>query len=105
MMFTEDSDPSLEECERVVHALKGLLASDGWKVYRDTIEKQQTTRFNQILLIPLPNLDAALEQEYTKGEVAGMRTAIMLPETLLQSTQDLLQQLQADRQNAEGAEK
>lgn len=74
---------TLEEAQRISHAMKELVASDGWKYYCSLVMQQQKTRLDHYLLVPLATLDSALEQEFSKGEIAGMRTAIAMPENII----------------------
>lgn len=92
-----NDEASLEENERFVSAMKGLLASDGWKVYCDVIEKQQVVRFDGIILNPLASMDQVLEQEYKKGEIAGLRMCLQLPQTLLSVAEEALRQQREQR--------
>lgn len=85
--------PSTEVLDALVTGLRHLLASEGWKVYCGVVEKQQTARLDGIVLTPLPGLDAALEQEYKKGEIAGMRMALQLPQALLDDAEESLKHL------------
>lgn len=94
---TLNDEANLEENERFVAVMKGLLASEGWKVYCDVIEKQQVVRFDGIILSPLASMDQVLEQEYKKGEVAGLRMCLRLPQALLEAAEENLRQQRATR--------
>lgn len=100
-------EPNLENCEVLIRAFQELVESAPWKVYCSIVEKQQVVRLDSIVLTPLQSLDAALEQEYAKGEIAGMRTAVQLPSTMLATLLDQLPTLreERDRQESEGEPK
>lgn len=53
--------------------LENLLEEPGWKWLTSLIEEQATLRTASIILSPLASMDAALEQEFQKGEISGMR--------------------------------
>ena len=65
--------------------MKDMLASEGWKTYYAIVSSQQRTRFDQVVLQPLPCTDAVYSQEYMKGEINGLRTAVTLPGALIDS--------------------
>lgn len=73
-----ESYGSLSARERA-RALKALLESVGWGIVREVIAQQVHDRVQQLLLSPLESLDAALAQEYAKGEVAGLQ---LVPATI-----------------------
>ena len=91
---------TIESGEAIIMALKQLVDSEGWAIYRSIVEKQQVVRFDGIILNPLAGIDAAFGQEYMKGEIAGMRTALSMPqamyETLTEQVRDLRQQRAAE---------
>lgn len=71
-------------------ALQSLVDSPGWKKYISIVEEQVAVRTNKIILQPLLTHDAVLEQEFSKGEVAALRTVASLPETVLKELTDWL---------------
>lgn len=96
--FLATGEVTLESGEEIAHALKGLVDSEGWKIYRSIVERQQTVRFDAIVLNPLQGMDQALEQEYRKGEIQGMRLAVTLPESLSEAINQQLRQLRKQRE-------
>lgn len=66
-----------------IRELKELIASPVWKKYSDLIESQVEGRINTFILSPLATLDGALEQEYAKGEIAGMRLSLGIIPSLI----------------------
>lgn len=97
-IFDSDQTLNIERADQAVVALRQLLASEGWKAYIAIVEKQQIARLDAILLTPLQGVDAAFEQEYKKGEIAGMRTAISLPETMVETLTEALAEARSQRE-------
>lgn len=87
---------SSEKRADLKHALKQLLASEGWKQYIGVITSQQRQRFDQVVLQPLPGADAVYAQEYMKGEIQGLRMAASMPQAIIEAIEweDHLQKLQ-----------
>jgi hypothetical protein len=92
---------TIESGEVIVHQLKSLLDSEAWKMYRNIVERQQVSRFDRVILNPLPNMDAVLEQEYMKGEIQGLRMALMLPQAILDDTTEQVRHLREQREAGE----
>jgi len=64
-------------------ALEGLVKSPGWGLLRKVAEEQVRLRERHILLKPLTGLDGVPAQEFEKGEVAGLRLLLTLPENMI----------------------
>ena len=71
----------LSETASDVASWRGLLDHPGWKRYKDIIEQQVRLRHATICLTPLESFGKSLEQEFMKGEAAGLGLALALPET------------------------
>lgn len=96
--FITTGETGIEGGESLLHGLKQLVDSDGWKLYRSIVEKQQTARFDSIVLQPIPTIDAALEQEYRKGEIQGMRLALTLPAALIENLTEAVKSAREQRE-------
>jgi len=75
-------------------ALEALLASRGWSILSGILNSQVQTRCDAIILTPLEKRVAVFQQEYAKGEVAGIKLAVNLPQMLLDATlEDIAQEV------------
>lgn len=71
--------------------LSGLRALQGHKGFQELLKIAQIqvdNRTQQIFLNPLKSLDAALEQEYSKGEVAGIKLFMEMTKIRIQDLED-----------------
>jgi len=71
----------LSEAASTVATWRGLMDTPAWKNYRAIIEEQVRLRHATICLTPLSSFGKSLEQEFMKGEAAGLGLALALPET------------------------
>lgn len=86
----EQPDPRAEQKEVATNTKKliqNLIDSPGWKALKMIVEMQVKERQDRIILSP--TIDA-LGQEFMKGECAGMRTLLALPERMLADATDTL---------------
>ena len=67
---------------RLKRQMEEMMATDGWKTLVETASKQCVNRQNEILLKPT---EKPYEQEYLKGEIAGIRTLVDIPKVLVES--------------------
>jgi len=75
---------------------KELIESDGWKRLVEIADEQIAGRVNEIVLKPMTDL---AHQEFAKGEVAGIKLFIAIPET-----QKTMFEAQFDRETDEEEE-
>lgn len=71
-----------------IRELKDLIASPGWQKYSGLMDEQQKGRVDQLVLSPLPSMDAVLGSEYAKGEIAGIRLCLELIPTFIEQLED-----------------
>lgn len=72
-----------------------LLATKGWSILCEILNDQIVARTNKVMLLPLgdPNGNLSVEQqEFMKGEVAGIRTMLQLPQDLLATADAIVEQ-------------
>lgn len=81
-----ERESELAELRTKVRSIQEILDSAIWKQYSSMVAEQVTGRTNQLILTPLASLDGALEQEYAKGEIAGMRFALAILPQLVDDT-------------------
>ena len=62
---------------------RDLTNSPGWKALMEIAEGQRIVRSNKIILTPC-SMDRVSEQEFEKGEVAGILLFINMPETAIE---------------------
>lgn len=99
MDFSQEfEDWSREKLIEARHQLNQLVASPGWQLYSLLGGQQIRARTDGIILQPLQGMDAALAQEYAKGEVAGIRLATHLAETMIEAITSTLKDMEV--QNA-----
>lgn len=63
-------------------AYEELQAFPAWQILKAQLEKQVQIRTERVMLTPLKALDSAMEQEFEKGEVAGIRLVLALPQQM-----------------------
>ena len=73
--------------------MRKLLKSEGWARLREYAEAQIQTRRDDIELKPLEAMDQVLAEQFTKGEIAGIRHFVMMPENVVESLEAELEQL------------
>ena len=96
MNADSDFEERLAEARQQNMALGALLESKGWSMLCVLLQDQITQRTNKVMLLPLgePEGNATLaQQEFMKGEVAGIRTMLNLPATLLSNAAAMVESL------------
>ena len=76
--------------------LKILLASEGWRLYKELIEEQLKS-LELVLREPAGSIDGAMKKEHSSGVVYGLRSALDIPEQELETAEDTLT-LELERQ-------
>lgn len=72
-----------EKLQEALRELSSLVKSPGWDRLLSFAEEQTRVRMDSLVHQPLLKWDDALEQEYRKGEIAGMQLMLELPAILL----------------------
>lgn len=70
--------------------LRNLVKLKAWDRLAKTAKAQVETRTNKVMLNACEGLDATLEQEFEKGECAGIRLFMELPEVRIDEIENLL---------------
>lgn len=89
-MKTEEMEALRDEVAALrenMRELKDMVASRAWKQYSDLIAAQIAGRVDQIILTPLVGHDAVFEQEFAKGELAGMKFCMAILATVIENTE------------------
>lgn len=97
--WLEDDD--VIQAPDILAQLQALEQSPGWKLISNILDKQVQMRLNAIVSQPLKSLDAALEQEYAKGEAEQLITLRGLPTVLIEELQQTVQEMQASARRAD----
>lgn len=66
---------ALREAQEERSRLLSLLNNAGWRWYEGILDTQIEARRNNYELRPLETMDEVLAEQFTKGEIAGFRTA------------------------------
>lgn len=75
--------------------MSNLLKSPGWAHLVERLEGQTKVRMGNVVHTPCKNMEAVFEQEYEKGEIAGMYTAMRLPEVLTETLKEDIVKMEA----------
>jgi len=79
----EDEKISLDRAVNDRNALQTMLEGRGWQVLMGIAEGQIGTRTNSIILRPLHETAAIYEQEFSKGEIAGIKLFQNMPQNAI----------------------
>lgn len=92
--MTEEEDQALveeyRECKALVEGLEPLVASEGWKLLRELLEKQIRVRQGGNVPEPSRDFGAVFEREFRNGEVAALLMVAALPEQVLAQSKQLV---------------
>jgi len=90
---TRDGDGSIQEARKQLRearetkeGLQSLLVNEAWSAYSTFLKDQIKIRRDQIELAPPTGIDGMVIQQFTRGEVAGLRLA---DEFIQQQTDEL----------------
>lgn len=72
-----------EKLREAQRELSNLANSPGWAKLREGALSQIEGRIESLILSSLKGMDEVLEQEYRKGEIAGLKLFLELPAILL----------------------
>ncbi len=86
----DEDDTRAIEARRAKNLFKPLVGSEGWGELCSVLMKQIEMRRQKFELVPLKSLDATLEQEFVKGEIAMAHMVIQLPASILEDAQAVL---------------
>lgn len=73
--------------------MAALIEHRGWKKLMEYADQQIRGRTDEVILTPCKGMDAAMEQEFSKGEIAGIRLFCTFPEAV---AGDLREQLKKE---------
>lgn len=89
------------ELQEEASRLTSLISHPGWKYLQDVLAAQVETRDQQIRRTPLKSMDEALEQEYKKGEAAGIDFAASFALVRLNAIKEQLDEMLKSKEGNE----
>jgi hypothetical protein len=81
---------------------RGLIKHEAWTKIEEMLKEQQAGRIQKVMLNPLETQDAALEQEFMKGEYAAFGLILELPYTLVDNLETELRKRKVEADDVEG---
>jgi hypothetical protein len=99
------SDPKADlrhDIAETVNDLKTMIASYAWAKYSALLTEQVTGRIDGMILTPLASLDETLGQEYAKGEAAGLKLALAIVPSLIESMEQDIAAIDRRMENGNG---
>lgn len=78
-----------------------LLRGQGWDILMRVLENQIGHLTNQVLLTPLTSMDGALEQEFNKGHLMGLRAFAKVPQQIIEDAEAIIATITPDEEDAE----
>ena len=100
-MEDSNNDQLEEAAPSQLAALRQLLKSPGWELLVKHAQAQIQTRTDTVILTPLESTGKVTQQEFQKGEIAGMRLLIALPESLIETVKAILDKQQRENDESE----
>lgn len=95
-----EADRELRELQEELSRLKALVLTPGFKYFMEVLATQVENRKQQIILTPLKKMDEVLEQEYQKGEVAGIALSMNFVEIRVKNIEDEILEILKETQDA-----
>lgn len=72
---------------------QNLVKSPGWEQLAKYVQDQIDQRRNQLELTPHTELGGVLMDQYLKGEIAGLRLFLSIPDTVIQESKAIIDAL------------
>ena len=91
----KEIDEEYKDAARVLEHVKPLMEMEGWKILATALENQRNFREKQLLNVEaLDSVGGVLKMEGLKGEVRGLRLALLLAPSLVEMAEDALKELE-----------
>lgn len=84
MSQIDDDEMDAQSSRDAIRALKELQDSPGWRILCRIAHAQVQARTDAVMLSPRGEMKTEWDHEFKKGEVAGMRFLLAIPETELE---------------------
>ncbi|MBK8123871.1 MAG: hypothetical protein IPK54_10040 [Dokdonella sp.] len=104
MSGSEETEDRKEQYQAAVvqkEAISALLRSQGWDILRAVAKGQIELLQQQVMLVPLKDLDHALEQEFNKGHAMGVAAFLKIPESMLEEAEAIIASLSGSEEDNE----
>lgn len=98
---TDEEDVVLakEEVKQQIHDLRALSCHPGWLYMKKHLEDQVDRRVDEIVLLPIEDINKSIKMEYVKGECSGIKLALLLPSMHAEILEaELLQREEAEKE-------
>ncbi len=95
---------TLRELQEELSKLIGLRSHPGYGVLIDVLNSQADTRKQGIFLTPLKSMDEVPEQEYKKGEIAGIELAAKFVDCRIEDLRGAIASYTAEVERDENSE-
>jgi len=82
-------EEQLKEAREAANEFKEMMETAGWQRLKKIMDMQIEGRQNEILLQPVQDTHA---QEYSKGELHGIRLTMDIPRLAIELSKDLTEQ-------------
>ncbi len=87
------SEHSPEDLRESLRELRKLKESTGWKWACSIAKEQIHTRIQKVMWTPCEGTAKAMEQEFTKGEAAGLKLFITMVDAAIEDFEERLKAL------------
>lgn len=95
----EQAERALQAAREVLIDLQALVKSRGWDRLLSIARDQEAVRISAVALQPLASGDKIYEQEFMKGEIAGIRLFMNLPGTQIEVLLSQLDNMENENDN------
>ena len=85
-----------EEILSLLGQFRSLVKSRGWEQLVEYGNAQVAFRTNELILNPSTSLADLANQEYLKGEIAGIRLFLSMPDTIIEANKAYLTAIKED---------
>ena len=86
----------LRDAQEQLAQLQGLLKLASWHTLHALAQQQLTTRIDAVILNPASGADGVYAQEYMKGEIAGIKLFLQMPQLLIDQLQSDIDQMKGE---------
>lgn len=90
----DEKETLLAQQRKELSELRNLIKLPGWDRLVEIGDGQRKARWNQVMIKPCKSVDATLEQEFMKGEYAGIALFFQLPLDRIGDLEELIKQIE-----------
>lgn len=103
MSNAEKDELSPEEAREAIRSLKELRDHPGWHILCRIAKVQMDARINTLILTPRTDMKSEWEKEFSKGEVAGMKFILAIPESELDTLEAMKEEIDERTESADAS--